>query len=65
MNNTRKHVILSYKIGVLEKKTRAEPYMIEIKMYALEANLIFGSFGLSTKGPYTIMLCPSSLSLVS
>ena len=27
--------------------------------------MVFGSFGLSTKEPYTIMLCPSSLALVS
>ena len=28
-------------------------------------NVSFWSFGLSTKGPYTIMLCPSSLALAS
>ena len=29
------------------------------------SSIIFGSFGLSTKEPYTILLCPSSLVLVS
>ena len=48
-----------FKVEISKEKTNTVISILNGKPFS-KVQLFFGSFGLSTKEPYTIMLCPSS-----